>query len=628
MPRILILEELTVGKIAAGEVVDRPASVVKELVENSLDAGSRRVVVEVGNGGRDYIRVTDDGCGICEADAETAFKKHATSKIAKIEDLASLQTLGFRGEALPSIAAVSRVEISTRHESEDFGTFLRVEAGTTKERRRVTRAVGTTLQVKSLFYNLPARISTFKSRATELRRIIAVCTNYAVAYPEIKFELFHDGRLVLSTLGNGKMLDALVNAYGSSLGRELLELKEPAAPATSPLVQVRGFISKPAASYSTKKHLFTFVNRRFVRSELVEKAVKRGYGTLLPRHAYPFAVLSLRVPPSEVNVNIHPKKHEVSFYRPDEVFHAVAESVSTTLRNSDLIPEVVKKAETGSFSRQREKERQREKKAESEEKRRSRRDEAKHEILQTSFQFQRPTTEEVSKNEKEGGGTGGRAGTGTGRGSSELNIRAAPLYQVLDSYIVAQTDADDLILIDQHAAAERINFERLLEKYWQSGRRINNQTLLRPYLPELSPHQLYLLRENEEMLREMGFDLERFGEDGYVVRAIPVVFHGMLGEDEIIEVIERLVEGEGEVEVEVEGEESSKREKKEERLKVLFSTAACKASVKAGEKLSYEGMREIVRGLKAAKMPFTCPHGRPTMIRLTKREIEKRFKRR
>jgi len=584
MRSIFVLEDQTIGKIAAGEVVDRPASVVKELIENSIDAGSRHVVVEVGNGGRDYIRITDDGYGIGEEDVEAAFEKHATSKIKSIEDLAALQTLGFRGEALPSIASVSRIELSTRYKNEDFGTYLKIEGGVIKERKRITRAVGTIIEVKSLFYNLPARIGTIKSQSTELRHIMERVINYAVIYPAIKIEFFHDEKEkpIISTLGTGKGLDAIVNAYGSGIAKELIELKEPDSPVSSPLIELRisGYISKPAVAYGTKKHLFTYVNRRFVRSEVMDRAIRRGYGTLLAKYTYPFAVVSLGIESNEINVNIHPKKHEISFYHPDEVFHAIVESVSTTLRHADLIPEVV-------------------------EKEKSPRPEVvdlfgvprveKKELLvsaQTSFQADMA---EIGENKEEG---------------SSLDILAAPLYQVLDSYLIAQSEADDVLMIDQHAAAERINFERLIEKY---GRRIDKQALLKPYVPELSPHQLYLLRENEEALGDMGFDIERFGDDGYIIRAIPVVFYRLVGEEEIMGVIEELVEESG---------------KKEDRIRILFATAACRASIKAGEKMSYEGMREIVEGLKRAKIPYTCPHGRPTMIRLSKKEIEKRFKRR
>ncbi|MBN1456061.1 MAG: DNA mismatch repair endonuclease MutL [Methanomicrobia archaeon] len=582
MRSIFILEEQTIGKIAAGEVVDRPASVVKELIENSIDAGSSHIRVELSNGGRAFIRVTDDGCGISEDDLEVAFAKHATSKIKQLEDLLSLHTLGFRGEALPSIAAVSRVSVSTRHVREAFGTQLTIEGGAVKERRRVTRGVGTSIEVKSLFYNLPARIGTLKSRSTELRHVVDVCINYAVIYPKIKFELIHDTTPILTTLGTGSMLDAIVTAYGSGIANALLELKPLANLPPSPSqFALAGYISKPVLSYGTKSHLFTYVNQRFVRSELMERAIKRGYMSLLPKHAYPFAVVSLTLDPGDMNVNIHPKKHEIQFYQADEVFQLIAHAVTTTLRSADLIPEMAQRDGDKAtpraatlFGLQ---------------------EEQKPTIIsvQTSFQEVYPAAEEDEHRE-----------------GINLDILPLPLYQVLDSYIVAQSETDDVLLIDQHAAAERINYERLLLRY---GGRIEKQALLRPLVPDFSPHQRYVLREHEAALREMGFDLERLGDDSYVIRAIPIVFHGMIGEAELPEVMLQLVEECG---------------KREERIKVLFSTAACKASIKAGEKQSYEAMRELVEHLKATKMPFTCPHGRPTMIRLSKNEIEKRFKRR
>jgi len=580
MRNIFLLKEETIGKIAAGEVVDRPASVVKELIENSIDAGSSHITVEIGDGGKDYIRIRDDGSGISEEDVEIAFEKHATSKISRIEDLITLQTLGFRGEALPSIAAVSRIELSTRYEREDFGTYLRVEGGEIKERRRITRGSGSTIEVKSLFYNLPARIGTLKSKATELRQIVDICINYAVVYPEIKFKLVHEEKIIINTVGTGKMLDAIVNTYGSGVAIELIALKEQTygspqdhsastSSGTSTDMSIGGYISKPSLSYGTKKYLFTYVNRRLVRSDLMEKAIKRGYSSLLSKHGYPFAVISLSIDPIEINVNIHPKKHEISFYNASAVFSYIANAVSTTLRHADLIP-VVLQREDG-------------------------------EKVQTSFQSPEPVMVEGYKYKEK---------ACSESKDIDLDIRPAPLYQVLDSYIITQSEEDDIIIIDQHAAAERINYEKLIEKY---GERIDKQALLRPYIPELSPHQFYLLKENEEVLIEMGFDIEQLDAESYVIRAIPVVFQGMLIENEITEVLMRLVE---------------EKSKKDDRLKVLFSTAACKASIKAGEKQSYAAMRDIVDELKTAKIPYTCPHGRPTMIKLSKNEIEKRFKRR
>ena len=588
MRHIFVLEEQTIGKIAAGEVVDRPASVVKELIENSLDAGSRHVIVELGNGGRDYIRVTDDGCGISGEDVEVAFQKHATSKIRKIEDLLTLKTLGFRGEALPSIAAVSRMAVSTRHEDEDFGTYLSLDGGKIKEKRRISRSIGTTIEVKSLFYNLPARMGMIKSQSTELRHIMDVFTIYALIYPEIKFELFHDGRMVLSTSGNGKMLDVIVKAFGHAVAKELIELEESSSSGETGL-GLYGFVSKPAVSYSTRRYIFTYVNRRYVKNELMVNAIKRGYRTLLPKNIYPFAILSLQIEPSEINVNIHPKKHEIAFFHPESVFQFIVSSVSTTLRHADLIPEVVQRAEKERsvsrgelFGLPEGKERG------------GKEREAISVHVQSSFEHSESEAESEAEHPE----------------MSSLDILPAPLYQVLDSYIIAESESGDVIMIDQHAAAERINFEKLIARY---GRRIEKQALLRPYVPELSPNQLLLLRESEQALRDMGFDIEPLGDGSYIIRAIPVVFHGMVHEDELMEIIQRLIED---------------RSRVEERIKLVFATAACKASIKAGEKLSYESMRAIVEELKKTKIPYTCPHGRPTMIRLTRKEIEKRFKRR
>ena len=583
MRHIFVLEEHTIGKIAAGEVVDRPASVVKELIENSLDAGCRHVIVELGNSGRDYIRVTDDGCGISGEDVEVAFQKHATSKIKKIEDLLTLKTLGFRGEALPSIAAVSRMAVSTRHEDEDFGTYLSIDGGKIKERRRISRSIGTTIEVKSLFYNLPARIGMIKSRSTELRHIMDVFMIYALIYPEIKFELFHDGRLILSTSGNGKMLDTIVKTFGHAVAKELIELKESKSNAETGL-KLYGFISKPAVSYSTRRYIFTYVNRRYVKNELMLNAIKRGYKTLLPKNTYPFAVLSLQIEPSEINVNIHPKKHEITFFHPENVFQFIVSSISTTLRHADLIPEVVQRAEKERGASRNELFGLPEEKAD-----KKRETVSVH--VQTSFQS---SVVEAEANPE----------------MSNLDILPAPLYQVLDSYIIAESKSGDVIMIDQHAAAERINFEKLIARY---GRRIEKQALLRPYVPELSPNQLLLLHESEQVLRDMGFDIEPLSDGSYIIRAIPVVFHGMVHEDELMEIIQRLI---------------GDRSRVEERIKLVFATAACKASIKAGEKLSYESMRAIVEELKKTKIPYTCPHGRPTMIRLSRKDIEKRFKRR
>ena len=600
MSRISVLDGETVRKIAAGEVIERPASVVKELIENSIDACCKRVVVEIGKGGKDFIRVSDDGHGILADDVELAFVRHATSKIRRIEDLSSLRTLGFRGEALPSIAAVSTVEMRTRHESESFGTYLRVEGGVVKEKRRISRGVGTTVDVKRIFYNMPARAATLKSRIVEFRHILNVFTRLALIHSDVKFELFHDGKIVASTPGNGKMLDAVVSLFGVSVGKNLIEVNY------ADKYRIFGFISKPSNLYSTKKFMFMFVNGRYVHSETMENAVRRAYGTLLPKNKHPFAIISLEIPPKDVDVNVHPRKEDVRFRNERDVAYSISEAVSEALKSAELMPEMAV-SDT--------------------------RTHASTLATHLSSHYLRGRAEQTQVSEgalvrEESGERGAVAGAKeeSVEENERLDISLFPLYQLLDSYIVAQNDAGDIIIIDQHAAAERINYERLLEKYWNGA---GKQALLKPIIPDLSPHQAQLLRENEDLLREMGFDLEKFGDDAYIIRAIPAVFNDL---------IEKWRESKGESRFEGEREQGKilgvlerileERSVREERLHTLLSTAACVASVKAGEKLSYEEMRAIVEALRKTKMPFTCPHGRPTMIRLSRRELERRFKRR
>jgi len=581
MGAIHVLDELTVSKIAAGEVVERPASVVKELIENSIDADSRRIRVEVENGGKTLIRVTDDGVGIKSDDVELAFERHATSKIRKIEDLEDLRTLGFRGEALPSIAAVARVELRTRHESEAFGTYLRVEGGRIKEHRRISWGGGTSVTVRGLFFNVPARLKSMKSVTTELRNIIDVVTNYAIINPKIKFELFHDGKLSLKTLGSGKMFDIIVTIFGKTVAKELLEISY-----SSDAVTVEGYISKPTAEILGRT--FVYVNGRFVRNDLVESAVRSGYGSLLPKNSRPFAIISLGLPPRDVNVNVHPRKTEVHFYKPKAIKAAVEAAVSATLRESDLVPRIT--AEVGGAAAAR----------------------AAATTLELKAAGSRAATPKGTQMPLELD----ESVEAAQHADAPLDVQTFPLYQIHDSYIIAQGGRGDIFIIDQHAAAERINFERLLEEY--RSRKLRSQELIRAYVPRLTPQQLCMLEENMEALRKMGFEIEKFGEDSVVIRAVPTVLQ--VREEEVVSVIERLVEhlresaGKGDV-----GES--------EFLKAIFSTAACVLSVKAGERLSYSQMREIVEGLKKAKVPYTCPHGRPTMLRLSLKELEKKFKR-
>ncbi len=478
---IRVLDEDTVRKIAAGEVIDRPASVVKELIENSIDAESRHITIELKDGGKSYIRVDDDGTGIRGGEVELAFEKHSTSKIRSIEDLDRLKTLGFRGGALTSIAAVSRVKITTRHIDEDYGSFLRID-GKIRRKGRISRGVGTSVEVEDLFYNLPARLKSMKSKNTELRNIIDIVTKYAIIYPEIRFELFHDGKRILNTTGSGRMLDVIVSIFGKDIGRELIEVN-----VRSSENEITGYISKPSVCWDKKKFMMSYVNRRYVKSDIIDDAVKNGYGSLLPKKAYPFAVISVITKPSLINVNVHPKKNEIHFYRADSLMEDIKEAVYKSLRENELIPEVKEEiAETISSSR----------------------------LSSTSA----TASGGYLKTFEEGAVEGSR--------DDETSFHDIfPLYQLYDSYIIAGNKDGDLIIIDQHAAHEKINFEQLKERYKES--KIKRQELIRPIFLELTALQSLFLEENEELLERLGFCIEKF-DTGYIIREVPVILQKVL----------------------------------------------------------------------------------------------------
>jgi DNA mismatch repair protein MutL len=585
--RIIVLDEFTSSKIAAGEIVERPMSVMKELIENSVDAQSKHITVEVGNLGRvpgvdspsvnrskdgiESIRVTDDGFGIREEDVELAFEPHATSKISKIEDLENLMTLGFRGEALPSIAAVSKVDMRTRHVDDEFGTHIRVEGGRIIFKREISHPVGTVVQVEDLFYNTPVRRKQLKTVSTELRHVVDVFTRYALILPGLHFKLFRDGQLLLDTPASGNLFDNIVGLYGKEIGRELMDVHY-----QTDDICITGYICKPSVVRKTNKMIHTYVNCRFVRNETIEKAIADAFHRVIFRNYFPITFLSIDIAPTEVNINIHPTKLYLDFYDEKKVYDAVTSSVRDTLMRKELIPtfQIQKKEE-----------------------------EKKKKMLQRST-----TVESVQDSFDD-----------------LLSARTFPLYQLHDSYIIAQGSGKDIIIIDQHAAHERVNFERLLS----SNRKIEKQMLLRPYIPELTRSRFITLHEKEDVLEGMGFELERFGEGGYVIRGVPSILADIVKEEEIMVVINEILEDD--LDRFTEGESTvGARPKNEldERREFMISVAACRMSIKANQKLSYDEMKKLVEDLKNTKMPYTCPHGRPTMIKLSEEELEKKFRRR
>ena len=570
---IEVLSPDVAAKIAAGEVAERPWLVVKELVENSLDAGASQVTVEVKGGGIELIRVTDDGCGIPADEVELAFQRHATSKITTATDLGAIATLGFRGEALPSIASVSRVSLVTRDVNAPAGREVQLKWGVVVKNGSKGCPPGTSISVAGLFENLPARRKFLKSPSGETARIGDVVSRYALAFPEVRFQLLVEGRNSLTSPGNGVLGDALVAVYGVETARSLLEVSWQ-GPGDG--YAVSGFVSAPSLSRANRSYITLLVNRRWIQSQLLSFALTESYHGLLPERRHPLAVLNLAVPVADVDVNVHPAKREVRFRQDDRVFSAVQRSARAALVAVSPVPEV---------------------------------------------RFpDAPSSDIVSQRALPSGPPlpGAVRTSGPWVGPSQVPTAPTPieamsslriLGQVKDTYVVAE-GSQGLYLVDQHAAHERVLFEKVTRGF--EARVPQSQALLEPVTVDLSPSQDELVRDAGDVLERFGFALEPFGPRTYLIRALPaVVSHGSPAKA-LVEVLdlmayERLVK---------------------EREGALAASIACHSAVRAGMSLSPREMEELISQLKSCDSPHTCPHGRPTMIHLSSHHLEREFGRR
>ena len=577
---IHVLPDKVISQIAAGEVVERPASVVKELVENSIDAGARDIQVETRQGGKQFIRVSDDGCGIPAAEVELAFQRHSTSKLHTAEDLTRITTLGFRGEALASIAAVSRVTFVTRAAGEPVGTLLRLEGGQVTTRQESGRPAGTAITVEDLFFNVPARRKFLRSDPTERGHIDGWLTRYALAYPHLRFTLSHDGRLVFQSPGNGRLRDVLVAVYGLEVGAALLDIVDEADSA----IRVAGFTSPPSMHRANRGYITLFVNGRWVQDARLTYAVIQAYHTLLPTGRYPLAVVMVQIPPEEVDVNVHPAKAEVRFRDSDGVFRAVQKAVRRTLLERSPVPLAAHTPAAWPTSPARWREERLERLA----------------ALQP-----RPAGEQLRFEE--------RPSTAASAGSilAPSEERLPPLRvvgQLGATYVVAEGPTG-MYLIDQHAAHERVLFERLLAERERAA--VARQALLEPLPVELTPEAAVRLEEHLDTLESLGFGVEPFGGTTFLVRALPAV----VAQDNPREVLEDVAAAleMGDAPLGSTIEEAVARE-------------VCKrAAVKAGQVLAQAEMEELVRALEQCISPRTCPHGRPTMIHLSVEQLAREF---
>ncbi len=587
---IHILSDDLAAKIAAGEVIERPASVVKELLDNSIDAGARNIQVEIRGGGQRLIRVADDGGGIPAREVETAFARHATSKLNSADDLFSLQTLGFRGEALPSIGAVARVTLITRARDEQAGTHIRVDGSKILEQHGQGAPQGTIVTVEDLFRHVPARLKFLKTPATEAGRIADLLNAYALAFPHLRLSLVNEERLAFQSVGTGAMFDALVKVFGPDIAKQMIEVGHASAPTERGdppnAIQVHGFVSPPSVNRSNRKMMLFFVNHRWVYDRSLQHAIIQAYHTALMVGRSPIVALDIDVPPDSVDVNVHPTKSEIRFRDSSAVFSAVQRAVRAALTANAPIPTVTINSPFAS------------------------RAPFAPADSQAAMNLYRPTWT-----------PDGRAPLTQDSIPQSVHATAKPLSndptrlpmlrvlgQIASTYIIAE-GPDGLYLIDQHAAHERVLYEQLSAE--RAGPTIVSQDLIDPLTLQLTPAQFAALEANQDGLASVGFAFEAFGTQTMLLRAIPAAMKKGDPRTALAEIIDELEQGEAPL---------------EKSADARLITSVCKSiAVKGGQILALEEMRELVRRLEQTTAPRTCPHGRPTVIQLNVSLLEREF---
>ena len=592
--RIHLLDQATVNQIAAGEVVERPASVVKELVENAIDAGAISIAIAL-TASKDAItaiRVSDDGCGMSPADAGLAFIPHATSKITTINDLHSTRTLGFRGEALATIAAVARVTLVTKLRGSGAvpGTRVLIAGGKIIESGGSGAPDGTSILVEDLFFNTPARKKFQKSKNTELAHIHDILEGICLAHPEIAFHLTYNGTVQMVTDRTTRTEDTIARLFGSGVIRDLVPVN-----ASLPLLNITGFVSRPSLARKDRARMFVSVNQRFITSPALNDAIKAGYGTLLPKDRFPVAFLDLTIDTLLVDVNVHPTKKQIRLSREKEITDIVIKSVREALLAHDLIPAaeppgsmlpLVREPQATPVTSY---------------------DSSPVPVPSGVFEFTHAGTAATDQRLRQ-------TELPVGPGPAYLVSSLLPEIEVVGEfsgiYILARTSDDELLLIDQHAAHERILYEQVSG---QDQEKRASQELISPVVLHRTPKEAAILRDLLPALSLEGFILEGFGGDAFLVRAVPVVL-GRIEETTIIdEIISDLVSGES-------AQAVSNRER-------ITRIVACRGAVKAGTACTREQCQRIVDQLRRMKNPFTCPHGRPTMVRFSRRELDTMFRR-
>ncbi len=681
MNKIQVLDTVTIDKIAAGEVIERPASVVKELVENAIDAKATAIVVEISEGGTSLIRIADNGCGIGKEEVPNAFLRHSTSKIRSVDDLVHIGSLGFRGEALSSIAAVSQVELITKTKEQTFGTRYRVNGGKEVELEDTGARGGTTFLIRQLFYNVPARRKFLKTPMTEASHVGDLMTRLALSHPEISFQFINNGQSKLHSSGNGNLKDVIYHVYGRDIASNLL-----AAECEVPGMKITGFLGKPVISRGNRNFENYFINGRYVKNQIVSKAIEDAYKDFSMQHKYPFVVLHMEIDGENVDVNVHPAKMELRFHNQQEVYNRVYETVSRGLHEEELIPHVEfgdpksrkmpseplpfenlspkagggrssghvlkaseKRADAGASDRQTDvkasegqtdagaseqnldyfmgKMRERVKAyhgqrsaAEVADKGGIFRPEIQTDRIREAAEYarRRPVSEKAAE-------YAGKqlASEKAAEEPRQLNLFEEKLLtreakdeyrligQLFETYWLAEY-RESLYIIDQHAAHERVLYERTLKS--MKAREFTSQMISPPIVLDLSMQEAELLKRHMDRFTRIGFEFEEFGQESFAVRAVPDNLFSIAKKDLLLQMLDGL-------------SDEISRNLSPELIDEKVASMSCKAAVKGNMKLSAAEVDTLISELLTLENPYHCPHGRPTIIAMSRRELEKKFKR-
>lgn len=643
MAKIQLLDQKTIDNIAAGEVIERPASVVKELVENAVDAKANAVTVEIKDGGMTLIRVTDNGIGIPKDQVKTAFLRHATSKIRSVEDLLSVSSLGFRGEALSSISAVAQVELVTKTAESFSGVSYKIYGGEEEAFDDIGAPDGTTFLVKNLFYNTPARRKFLKSATTEAGYVEQMMVHIALSHPEISFKFIHNNKNKIYTSGNGKVKDIIYHIYGRDVAGALIPLE-----AQNEDVKVTGFVAKPYVSRGNRNYESYFINGRYIKSSIIYKAIEEGYRTFTMKHRYPFVCLDFKIDQELLDVNVHPTKMEIRFRNGREIYELVVDAVRAALLQKDLVQDVlretpkkkelpktkeVKKPEPFEVNRRKEEVQKVDQQGQGVQQQvEKQRQAVQQQIEKPSHPVKKTlTASESSKNTKKPTYAGLNYNTQKKEfpqyktdelSSNQITLREDPVFsvqarpdrkilgQLFKTYWLIEYE-DQLFIMDQHAAHEKVNYERLMKNFKE--KEIYSQRLEPPMVVTVSMTEAEALTRYKDAFAGLGFTIESFGGNEYCIREVPANLYGIGERDLFMELLDAVSQENGTLDTEV--------------IASKIATMACKMSIKGNQRVSLMEVEHLLDELMKLENPYQCPHGRPTIIKMSKYEIDKKFKR-